>query len=134
MKTETAHKILIVDDDPNDTKITKRLLSKSGFEVMVETVASGAGALELLRNEDELPSLILLDLKMPGMSGIETLRLIRAEELLKNTTVIIVTNSLLESDRNASYAAGADGFIQKAFDIDLFGRDIKSVLERWVKE
>ena len=134
MKTTKAHKILIVDDDPNETMMTKRVLSKSGFEVMVEAVASGEDALELLRNKDDLPSLIFLDLKMPGMSGIETLRLIRADEHLKDITVIIVTNSLLESDKNASYAAGADGFIQKAFDIDLFEREIKSVLERWLME
>ena len=130
----TPYKILIVDDDPNDTEITKRGLLKSGFDVMGEAVASGEAALELLRNEDDRPLMIFLDLKMSGMGGIETLRLIRSDEHLKNTTVIVVTNSLLESDKNASYAAGADGFIEKAFDINQFGREIKSALERCMKE
>jgi len=134
MKTTKTKKILIIDDDPNDTFMTKRGLSKSGFDVRVEEAASGEAALELLRNEDELPSLIFLDLKMSGMSGIETLRQIRADKHLKDITVIISTNSLLEADKNASYAAGATGFIEKGFDITLFEREIKAVLERWLKE
>jgi CheY-like chemotaxis protein len=129
MKTTTAHKILIVDDDPNDTEITKRVLSKSGFDVKVEAVSLGEAALELLQKEDDLPSVIFLDLKMPGLSGIETLRLIRADERMRTITVVILTNSLLEADKKESYAAGADGFLHKAFDIDRFGIDIKSVLE-----
>lgn len=134
MKTAKANKILIVDDNPDDRFLTKRALSKSGFAVEIETAADGKGALEFLRNEDYLPSLIILDLKMPGMSGIDTLRRIRADCRLSKITVIIVTNSVLESDKNASYTAGADGFINKAVDVDHFGRDIKSVLERWLKE
>ncbi|MCL5023400.1 MAG: response regulator [Nitrospirae bacterium] len=127
------HKILIVDDDPDDTEMTKRVLSKSGFEVKVEAVLHGEAALELLRKEDDLPSLILLDLKMPGMGGIDTLRRIRADERLKNITVVILTNSLLEADKKESYDAGANGFLQKAFDIDRFGRDVLSALERWLE-
>jgi len=130
MKTTTAHKILIVDDDPNETKMTKWVLSKSGFNVKVEMASHGEAALELLRKEDDLPPVIFLDLKMPGLSGIETLRMMRADERLRNITVIILTNSLLEGDKKESYAAGAEGFLHKAFDIDRFGKDIKSVLER----
>lgn len=124
---------MIVDDDPDDTEMTKRVLSKSGFEVKVEAVLHGEAALELLRKEDDLPSLILLDLKMPGMGGIDTLRRIRADERLKNITVVILTNSLLEADKKESYDAGANGFLQKAFDIDRFGRDVLSALERWLE-
>jgi two-component system, response regulator len=134
MKTKLLHKILIVDDDPNDTFLTKRALSKSGFEVEVETAVGGECAIELLRNKDDIPSLILLDLKMPGMSGVDTLRQIRADSRLRNVRVIIVTNSLLESDKEESYAAGADGFLNKAFDRDQVGGDLESILERWLKE
>ena len=102
MKTTTAHKILIVDDDPNDTELTKKVLSRSGCHVKVETVSLGEAALELLRKEDDLPSVIFLDLKMPGLSGIETLRMIRADERLRNIAVIILTNSLLEADKKES--------------------------------
>jgi CheY-like chemotaxis protein len=91
-------------------------------------------ALELLRNEADLPSLILLDLKMSVMSGIDLPRQIRADGRLKNITVIIVTNSLLEADKKEAYATGADDFLDKALDTDRFGRDIQSVLARWLKE
>jgi CheY-like chemotaxis protein len=132
MKTAMAHKVLIVDDDPNDTEMTRRVLSRAGFEVKVEAVTCGETALELLRKEDALPSLIFLDLNMPGMGGIDTLRRIRDDDRLRNITVIILTNSLLEADKKESYAGGADGFLHKAFDIDQFGIDIKSALERWL--
>jgi CheY-like chemotaxis protein len=132
MKMTTAPEILIVDDDPNDTEMTRIVLSRAGFEVMIEAVTHGEAALTLLRKKNDLPSLIFLDLKMSGLSGIETLRLIRADERLKNITVVILTNSLLEADRKESYAAGADDFLQKAFDIDLFATDVKSALERWL--
>lgn len=132
--TTTTHRILIIDDDPNDTELTKRALSKAGFGAIIEASASGEGALELLRREANLYSLIFLDLKMPGMSGIETLRCIRADECLRHSTVIMLSNSILESDKNASYVAGADDFMQKSIDIDRFERDIKAVLGRWMKE
>lgn len=132
--TTTTHRILIIDDDPNDTELTKRALSKAGFGTIIEATASGEGALELLRREANVHSLIFLDLKMPGMSGVETLRCIRADECLRRSTVIILSNSLLESDKDASYAAGADDFMQKSIDIDRFERDIKAVLGRWMKE
>src|SRR5512140_2495185 len=119
-RTATTHRILIIDDDPNDTELTKRALSKAGFETIIEATASGEAALELLRKEANLYSLIFLDLKMPGMSGIETLRCIRADMCLRRSTVIILSNSILESDKNASYAAGADGFMQKSIDMDQF--------------
>lgn len=128
----TAHKILIVDDDPNDTEMTRIVISWAGFEIMIEAVTHGEEALNLLQKENDLPSLIFLDLKMPGLSGLETLRLIRADERLKNITVVMLTNSLLDADRKESYAAGADDFLQKAFDIDLFAMNIKSALERWL--
>lgn len=134
METVATHKVLIVDDDPNDVEMTKRALRKSGFEVTIETATNGGAALELLRKERDLPSLVLLDLKMPGMGGIDLLRRIRSDERLKKITVVVLTTSLLEADKKESYAAGADDFYHKAFDLDLFGRNIKSMLERWLKE
>ncbi|MBI5100700.1 MAG: response regulator [Nitrospirae bacterium] len=132
MKTAKTHKILIIDDDPNEIELTRRTLSRAGVEVKIETASCGDAALELLQNKDDLPSLIFLDLKMPGLSGIDTLRLIRADEHVKNITVIILTNSMMESDKKGAFASGANGFLQKAYDIDQFGMDIKAVLERWL--
>ena len=77
---------------------------------------------------------MLLDLKMPGMSGIDTLLQMRSDEHLKNITVIIVTNSSLESDRRAAFESGADGFLHKGCDWDQFTGKLESVLDRWLKK
>ncbi len=127
-----AHTVMIVDDNPDDVEITCIALRKTGREIKVKTASRGEIALELLRKGDDLPSLILLDLKMPGMSGINTLCQIRADERFKAIPVAIVTSSTLESDEKQAYAAGADNFIHKAFDMEQFANDIKNLLERWL--
>jgi CheY-like chemotaxis protein len=128
-----THTILIIDDNPDDVEIAKRILARIDREAKVETVPRGEVALELLASWKDLPSLILLDLKMCGMSGFDTLRKIRSDDRMKNIPVIIVTSSSLEAEEKECYEAGADGFLHKAFDIDRFERNIKSVLERWMK-
>jgi two-component system response regulator len=128
-----AHTVLIVDDSRDETEITKRVLTKAGTPLKVVSVARGEEALALLKGTDSLPSLILLDLKMPGMNGVETLRRIRADDRLKRVPVAIVTNSSLEADRNESFAAGADNFLNKSIDMDQYGREIKLLLEKWLK-
>jgi two-component system response regulator len=133
MKTTTAHKILIVDDNPDDIEITKIILRRMGHALKVEEAPSGEAALKRLMDGKDLPSIILLDIKMPGMNGIETLRLIRADENLKNIYVIVLTNSSLESDRRAALEAGTDSFLHKSFNMERFGKDLMSILERWLE-
>ncbi len=127
-----THRILIVDDNPDETEIAVRVLSRLGKDLDLQTASTGEAALDILRDPARLPCVILLDLKMPGMSGIDTLRRIRKDNRLRDIRVIIVTNSSLENDRKESYAAGADYFLHKAFDMDQFSRDIKASLERWL--
>lgn len=128
-----AHTILIVDDNPDDIEITKIILGRIGRPLNVEDAPSGEAALTRLRAGKDLPSMILLDIKMPGMTGIDTLCQIRADERLKAIPVIIVTSSSLESDEKQAYAAGADNFLHKAFDIEQFSNDIKNILEQKIK-
>ena len=134
METAITHTILIIDDNIDDVEITKRTLARINRELKVETALRGEAALELLRREDALPSLILLDLKMPGMSGFDVLRKIRADERMKHIPVIIVTSSSLEADEKAGYEAGADAFLHKAFDIDLFSSELKSLINLHLKK
>jgi CheY-like chemotaxis protein len=129
-----SYTVLVVDDDPDDLEITRRALAKIGCGVTCMSACRGEEALALLRGCAELPSLTLLDLKMPGMNGIDTLREIRSDDRLKRIPVIIVTNSTLESDRKAALAAGANAFLHKAFNLDEYRRDIQGQLERWVKD
>ncbi len=126
--------ILIVDDNPDEIEITGRALSMILSGVKVKTASNGEEALELLKGMEDLPVVIFLDLKMPGMSGIDMLRRVRSDDRLKKVRVIVVTNSALEADRKESYAAGADWFLQKAFDLGQFSKELKPLLERWLKE
>jgi two-component system response regulator len=133
MKSVATHTVLVVDDNADDLEFTRRALLKAGRGgLKVRSAVRGESALAVLREEEELPSLILLDLKMPGMSGIDALRQIRADERLRRIPVVILTNSTLESDEQEAYREGADGFLHKAFDIDQFEREIKAALLAWL--
>ena len=125
-----AHEILIVDDSIDDIELTSMALTATGRELHITASLNGAAALKLLREQDTLPELVLLDLKMPGMSGLETLRELRADVRLKDIRVVIHTSSSLERDRDESCKAGADIFLHKAFDMTQFNNDVKSLLDR----
>jgi two-component system, response regulator len=127
------HTILIVDDNPDDIEITKIALAEMGRKEKVEIAMRGEAAMKRLREGKDLPSLILLDLKMPGMSGIDTLRQIRGDGCLKDIPVVIVTSSSLESDKGEAYDAGANDYLHKAFDIDQFSRELNSLLDSYLK-
>lgn len=124
--------ILIVDDNPDDIEITKIVMAELGRKEKIEAASRGELALNCLRRGRDLPSLILLDLKMPGMSGIDTLREIRADVRLHCIPVVIVTSSSLESDRESAYATGADSFLHKSVDIDKFGKALDILLRRYL--
>src|SRR5664279_2141185 len=124
--------ILIVDDSPIDIELATVALEMTGREISVRPALNGESALAMLRNENGLPALILLDLKMPGMSGIEVLSEIRADDRLKELPVVVVTSSSLESDRTEAIAAGASGYIQKPLALDQFSKDLESIVHRWL--
>ena len=128
----TKQTVLIIDDDQAEVLIATRVLSKIAPELGVDTALSGEAGLALLRSGRPLPVLVLLDLKIPGLSGLDVLRQIRADEHLKHLPVIIVTNSTLESDRQEALAAGADDYLHKAFDIKRFSSDVESLLQRYL--
>lgn len=132
VSTVTKEKVLIIDDNQDDVLIAKRVLSRLKRSIRTEVAPGGTEGLSLLSGEETLPALILLDLKMPGMDGVEVLRRIRGDGRLKDIPVVVLTHSALESDVAACYKAGANGVLHKAFDIDRFSREIGAVLERWL--
>ncbi len=134
MKTAAEHTILIVDDNPDDIEITRIILRRMGRALKVEEATTGEAALKRLAELNDLPSMILLDIKMPGMTGLDTLRRIRSDRRLKAIPVIIVTSSALESDEREAYAAGADNFLHKAIDLDRFSKEVESLLERYLEK
>ncbi len=124
--------ILIIDDNEDDVLLTKLVLAKTGRDFRLEVALSGDAGLALLRCRISKPKLILLDLKMPGMDGIEVLSKIRDDGNSRRIPVVIVTHSDLESDKQAAVKAGADSYVHKSTDLDQFKSDIDLVLEYWL--
>jgi two-component system, response regulator len=124
--------ILIVDDSPIDIELTQLALEAIGSKASFHSAPDGKSALAMLRNGRVLPALILLDLKMPGMGGIEVLRAIRADDRFRETPVVVITSSALESDRAEAMAAGASAYIQKPLALHKFSKDLESILHRWL--
>ena len=124
--------ILIVDDSPIDIELTLIAIEATGREISVRSATYGESALAMLRNGHELPALILLDLKMPGMSGSEVLSEIRADDRLRDIPVVMVTSSCLESDRAEAVAAGASDYLEKPLALDQFSKALESILHRWL--
>ena len=100
-------------------------LSMLDPEIRTESVSSGEHALAFLKTTPELPAMILLDLNMPGMDGIETLRQLRACDRGKNIPVVILTLSALESDVEAAREAGVTAFVQKAIRLHELSSDLE---------
>ena len=124
--------ILIIDDRSDSAHLTEMALAMLDPEIRTESVCTGEQALAFLRTTRELPALILLDLNMPGMNGIETLRQLRADERLKNIPVVIVTYSILESDVQEGREAGATGFIHKDIRLTEFSEELWRHIGCWI--
>jgi len=124
--------ILIIDDNPKDIELTILALEATGRGISVLTATDGQSALAMLSNGHELPALILLDIKMPCMDGMEVLREIRADERLRYLPVVVVTSSSLESDRTEAIAAGANDYLEKPLTLGKFSKALDSIMRRWL--
>jgi len=123
-------RILIVDDNPDAIEITRIVLEEKGWDVQIEAYWNVEKALARLREVEDLPSLILLDLNIPGMGGISCLRQIRADQSLQSIPVIMVTASSYDLDEKKAYDAGADLFLYKDFNIDRYAENLDAALKR----
>lgn len=106
--------ILLVEDNPDDADLTLAAFRETGFPHEIKVARDGAEALELLRSAAAPPLMVLLDLKMPKVSGLEVLRRMKAVPALSRVPVIVLTSSAEEKDRTEAAALGADLYIQKA--------------------
>ncbi len=114
--------ILLVEDNPDDEALTKRALTANNIRNEVVVAHDGAEALEYLFASDrrDLPTVILLDLKLPKIDGLEVLRRIRADERTKLLPVVILTSSREEQDVVSGYSLGANSYVRKPVDFDEF--------------
>ncbi len=111
--SSTSLYIYLVDDDPDHVLMISRAISKTGQQTEVHTVDNGETALALLRTLEVTPDLILLDINMPGLSGLEVLAQIKADARLKRIPVVMLTSSELSTDVARAYELGASGYITK---------------------
>lgn len=119
MRTKT---ILLVEDNAADAKLTMRALERHKLANEIRLARDGAEAIDLLYGDDAppLPEVVLLDLKLPRVDGLDVLRRIRSEKQTALLPVVVLTSSNEESDLMASYAGGANSYVRKPIDFEQF--------------
>lgn len=133
-------RILLVEDEPNDVELTMRALRRNAITVEVTVARDGAAALAYLlgpgRGTEEalppLPSLVLLDLNLPKIRGLDVLRRLRQDDRTRLLPVVILTSSREEEDRQAGYQAGANSYIRKPVDFEEFLDVIRQLSAYWL--
>ncbi len=120
--------LLLVEDNPDDEALTVRALKRHHIANQLIVVRDGEEALDFIfargafadRDASVLPQVILLDLKLPKIDGLEVLRQIRANELTRNVPVVVLTSSNEEQDIVNSYDLGANSYVRKPVDFEQF--------------
>jgi CheY-like chemotaxis protein len=130
--------ILLAEDNPNDVELTLEAMVENNLANRVFVVRDGVEAMEYLRCEGKyknrktgIPVMVLLDIKMPRMDGIEVLRNIRGDSKLKKIPVVILTSSLEEQDIITTYELGVNAYVVKPVDFKQFTSAVKQIGSFW---
>ncbi|MBD1841282.1 response regulator [Coleofasciculus sp. FACHB-64] len=132
--------ILLVEDNPDDEELTLLALDQSGIPYNVVVARDGVEALDYLfgtgrytdRDINRLPAVVLLDIKMPRIDGLEVLQRLRANDLTKLLPVVILTTSTEEQDRLNGYSFGCNSYIRKPVDYVQFMTAVKQLGMYWL--
>jgi len=132
--------ILIVDDNEDDVDLALRALRETGLTQEVFVCRDGEEALDYLfargrfsgKPQNELPRLVLLDLKLPKVDGLEVLKEIRGNAALTTLPVVMLTSSSRRTDLEAAYKSGANSYLIKSTDFGRFKRDIEQMGRYWL--
>jgi two-component system response regulator len=125
--------ILLVEDNPDDAGLTIRSLKKHNLANKLLHLEDGQEALDFLFNDDnELPRLVVLDLKMPRVDGIDVLRRLKADERRRVIPVVVLTSSKEERDIVESYKLGVNAYIVKPVDFDQFAKAVAELGLFWM--
>ncbi len=130
--------ILLVEDNDDDATLTLRAFARSGVEVTLERVADGPEALEYLEARGRyagkaLPTLVLLDLKLPLLDGHDVLKWIRQREQTRRLPVIVLTSSVEDEDVGRSYDEGVNSYLRKPVRFDTFVKAARSLGLYWLQ-
>jgi two-component system response regulator len=140
MTDTEAVDILLVEDNPQDAELTTRALKKNNLANRLITVEDGAEALDFIfcrgkyatRNNGQSPKVVLLDLKLPKVSGLDVLRALKQDEKTRAIPVVIVTSSREDPDIKTAYALGANSYVVKPVDFDAFAESVSSLGLYWL--
>jgi two-component system, response regulator len=140
MKNSKEVEILLVEDNMNDAELTIHSLKKVNLANKLVHLKNGAEALDFIfakgefseRNIDSMPKVILLDIKMPKVDGIEVLRQIKSNETTKIIPVVIMTSSKEEQDIITSYQLGVNSYVVKPVEFESFAKAVSELGMYWV--
>ncbi len=136
-----TYRILLVEDNPDDAELTMRALKKSNVLNEVIIARDGEEAIQYLFGETKqdqpedlstLPQLVLLDLKLPKINGLEVLKKIRSEKRTQLLPVVILTSSNEDEDIISSYLSGANSFVRKPVDFQRFSQAVQNLGLYWL--
>jgi CheY-like chemotaxis protein/DNA-binding XRE family transcriptional regulator len=133
-----AFRILLVEDNPADVILFKKAISDSEHPVELQTFHDAEATIDFLQNHEakfnrQLPDLVMLDLSLPKVGGLELLKAIKKHPLLLGLPVVILTNSISMGDMMEAYRLGAAGFIQKSVELDDYMNCMAVVVKYWSK-
>ncbi|HEX8898049.1 MAG TPA: response regulator [Chthoniobacterales bacterium] len=137
---DRAAEILLVEDNPNDLELTQRALRKANLANNIHVARDGAEALEFLfcegahakRKIEDGPKVILLDLKLPKVDGLEVLRRIKTDERTKSIPVVVLTSSKEQKDVVESYQLGVNSYIVKPVNFEGFAAAVQEIGMYWL--
>lgn len=130
--------VLLVEDDRNDVLMMGRAFSRADLDGALSVATDGEEAVRLLESalnggDAQVPSLVLLDLKLPKKGGLEVLSWIRAQKALRHVPVIILTSSQVDRDLEQAYALGANSYLVKPVGFDQLLEVVKSLKAFWLE-
>jgi CheY-like chemotaxis protein len=127
--------VLLIEDNPMDVDLTRRVFARRRLPNPLAVVRDGAEALDFIdscRPGDQLPAIILLDLKLPKVDGLEVLRRLKAHPRLREVPVIVLTTSAEDRDVHAAYRLGVNSYIVKPVDFEKFVAVAAQIESYWL--
>ena len=131
MNPTTTYRVFIADDDEDDRFLLDNAFKKSSPGSQLMFAEDGRELLDTLAQTQHEPCLIILDLNMPRLDGLETLKMLRDHPRYQHIPIVVLTTSSSSEDRNRAMALGADDFITKPMNLAILGRVVARLREDW---
>ena len=128
---KTLPNIILVEDNPDDERLAIRALRKGNVANEILVARNGEEAINMILSADPLPCVVLLDLKLPKIDGLEVLRRIRADDRTHLLPVVVLTSSSEDRDIVESYSLGANSYVRKPVEFDRFTEAVKQLGLYW---